>query len=170
MVVIAVEHFNIDARLRHASRDFSQLSGLLLVEPLHQHITLFNNQDARGFQRPPSSRSILEEKVRRAFPVHHPRTTAFDAHSRSGQRFTHFGQSPGTVLKSNRKIPHKRFLPLEFPAALHSFTSSIFSSEIASEPPRPFARVGADALVCPAERSSAVLSAVSPHPRLATDE
>jgi hypothetical protein len=88
---------------------------------LHQHISLFNNQDADGFQRPPSSRSILEEKVRRAFPIHHPRATAFDAHSGPGQRFAHFGQSPGTVLKSNRKIPHnvfsrwnsqQRFIPL----------------------------------------------------------
>ena len=35
MIVIAVKRFNIDTRQRHASRNFSQLPGLILIEPLH---------------------------------------------------------------------------------------------------------------------------------------
>src|SRR5690242_7558234 len=38
VIVVAVEYFDVDARLGHASRELAELSGLTLVQSLHDHI------------------------------------------------------------------------------------------------------------------------------------
>ena len=63
MLVIAVKHFNIDARLRRSSRDFSELTRCSLVQSLNEYVSLCQNADAGCLHGAASGGFILEEKV-----------------------------------------------------------------------------------------------------------
>ena len=64
MIVIAVKDFNIDARLGHPACDFAELTWFRLVQPLDEHVSLFQNTDACRFERAAGSAPVFEEKVR----------------------------------------------------------------------------------------------------------
>jgi hypothetical protein len=82
MVVVAIEHFYIDAFSGHPSRDLAELARLGLIQPLDQHFALGEHTDTGPFQRFASGQTVLEKEMRYAFTVRHPGTTAFDADAR----------------------------------------------------------------------------------------
>jgi len=48
-VVVAVKHFNIDARISHPSRELTELTRNFLFEPLHNNITNCEHFDPGAF-------------------------------------------------------------------------------------------------------------------------
>jgi hypothetical protein len=48
---VAINHFDIDAGICHHARNFSQLSRLILLEPLHQNLAIIEHGDPLCFER-----------------------------------------------------------------------------------------------------------------------
>jgi hypothetical protein len=53
-----------------------------------------------------SGAAVGEQKVGYAAPIHDPRASAFDAHTRPAQGFAHVGERAGSILEFNRQVFH----------------------------------------------------------------
>ena len=60
MVMVAVEDFDIDARLGHSVREQAELSGHVLLEALHEHLPFTEHADACRFERLASGGAVRE--------------------------------------------------------------------------------------------------------------
>src|SRR5258708_35182126 len=63
VVVVAVENFDVDAGLGHASREKAELTRDGLLQSLHDHVPFRDDADASRFQRLASRGSVLEEEM-----------------------------------------------------------------------------------------------------------
>src|SRR5215471_18608859 len=129
MVVVAVEHLDIHARLRHAAHNLAELSGLRLTQSLDQYFAFDKHADTGGFQRPAGSGAILEQKVRGAYAVYHPGATSFDAHSGAPECLPHFGEGSRTIVQKDGEVGHDRSI-LQWGGAFahtHHLVSCCFS-------------------------------------------
>lgn len=63
VVVVAVEDFDVDAGLGHPARELAELTGLGLVQPLHQGLPFGEHADAGRFERPARGGSVREQEV-----------------------------------------------------------------------------------------------------------
>jgi len=99
VIVVAVEYFDIDARLGHATCDLPKLTWFRLVQSLDKHIALFQNTDACRFECRASGCPILKKKVANTLTVDDERASTLDAHSGAAQGVAHFGECPGPVLQ-----------------------------------------------------------------------
>jgi hypothetical protein len=102
VIVIAVQHFDIDPSFRHPSRDLAELTRFRLLQSLHDYVPLFDNPDARSFKRTSSRSSILEEKVCHTSAIGNPCSSAFNANSGSARGISHFCQRTGPILQRDR--------------------------------------------------------------------
>jgi hypothetical protein len=102
VIVIAVQHFDVDPSFRHPSRDPAELTRFRLLQSLYDYVLFFDNPNARSFKRSSSRSSILEEKVCHTSAIGNPSSPAFNANSGSAQGISHFRQCTGTILQSDR--------------------------------------------------------------------
>ena len=104
--MVAVEDLDVDARRRHPATELAKLTRLLLVEPLDEHVSLFDHLDACRLERRASGGGVLDQEMGDAAAVDDERTAALDAHARSPQGVSHLGQCPGPVLEGDRQVFH----------------------------------------------------------------
>jgi hypothetical protein len=107
MIVIAIEHLDVDARLRHAPRQHAELTRDALFQPLNHDFALREYTNAGCLERPSCCGAVGEKKVCGATATHDPRTAAFDADARAAQRFTHLGERAWAVVEVNSEIDHR---------------------------------------------------------------
>ena len=110
MVVVAVEHLDVDAGFRHASRELTELSRNHLLEPLHHDFTFLQHRDPGGLERSTRRGAVGKKKMCDAGSTHDPRAPAFDAHTRAPQRFPHAGQLTGAILELDGEVFHDEVL------------------------------------------------------------
>ncbi len=106
MGVVAVERFDVDARLGHLPGELAELARFVLLQSLDEHVPLLQDSDAGPFQRLASGASILEEEVRDPAALDDPGATALDAHAGTPEGFAHLGQRSGSILERDRQIFH----------------------------------------------------------------
>lgn len=106
MLVIAVLHADVHTSLSHPARDLSELSRLVLTQSQHHDLALFDNANAGILERLSRRTSIREKKVRDADAVRHEHAAAFDTHSGTAKRLTHFGECTRTIVECNLEIDH----------------------------------------------------------------
>jgi hypothetical protein len=58
--MVAIEDFNIDARLGHPARELPKLTGFGLIQPLYKDLPFVEDADPSGFECFASSDSILK--------------------------------------------------------------------------------------------------------------
>src|SRR5262245_54061256 len=104
--VIAVDDFNVHARIRHKPSYLPQLTRLYLIQPLNEHLAIIQNFNPSVLECSPGSSAVLKQEVRDSLAVDQKRSASFDADTRFAQRLTHLGESARPVLQSNRQIPH----------------------------------------------------------------
>src|SRR6185436_19169532 len=63
VLMIAIDDFDIDSRFGHAARDLAQLSGFILVQSLHENLSLIQDTNAGRFECLAGSGSIDEEEM-----------------------------------------------------------------------------------------------------------
>ena len=99
MIVVAVGNLDVDACLGHPARDFSQLTGLPLIQTLDEHVAHCQYPDASRFERPASSLAIFKEKMRCSLTIDNPRAAALNAHSGAAEGIPHVGEGAGAVIE-----------------------------------------------------------------------
>ena len=107
MIVVAVNHFDVDASLGHTARDFSELTGLSLVQPLDQHFAHFQNADAGRVERLARGFAVVKQEVADALAADDEGAATLDADPGASQCFAHFGQRAGPIRKGDRQIGHR---------------------------------------------------------------
>jgi hypothetical protein len=108
MIVIAVESFDVHARIGHHSGELSQLARNGLLQPLNDDISNGDNTNAGVLECGAGSFTILEQEVSGPPPVHYPRTTTFDTHPRAAERFTQLGKCAGPILEIDLDVLQSR--------------------------------------------------------------
>src|SRR5262245_18827608 len=111
MLVVAVEHLDVDARIRHAARQLAELSRHRLLEPLDDDVTHREHLDAGRLQRGSRGFTILEEKVRGAAHADDPGAATLDADAGIAERLAHVGECARPVRKLDREILHASLPP-----------------------------------------------------------
>src|SRR5262245_6650825 len=106
MIVVAVEHFDVDARFSHPACEFAKLPRLALIQPLHYYLSHCQNLDSHGFQRVACSLAIGKKEVSYAMTIDHKSAAAFDANARATQRFTHLRERSRSILKCDCDVLH----------------------------------------------------------------
>lgn len=106
MVMVAVEDFDVDARVGHPSRELAELTGPVLVQSLDHDLTFFKNLDARGLERPARGGAVLEKEVGDTATVDDEGASSLDAHARTPQGIAHRGQGTWAIVERDRQILH----------------------------------------------------------------
>jgi hypothetical protein len=106
VVMIAVQHFDVNPGIGHSPCEYAELAWARLIESLDKHITHSGHPDASLFERRAGGSAIRKEKMGDAFAVDHPRAATFNAHSLPAQRSAHFSKRTRPVFKRNGQILH----------------------------------------------------------------
>lgn len=126
MVVIAILHLDVDARISQAARKFTELAWFTLIETHYKHRPSCEDAEAGILERSTCGRAICEQEVSEPLAIGEEHAATFDAHPSPAKRLTHRCQCAGMVVEFDREI---------LPRA-HSLISSICSTEMEREPPR----------------------------------
>jgi hypothetical protein len=108
MIVVAVEHLDVDAGFRHPSGELAQLTRNRLLESLNDDLTLSDHPDAGFLERHSRGRAIGEQEVSDTAPIDDPRPSTLDAHTFPSQRLAHLGKRTGPIVEFNREILDRR--------------------------------------------------------------
>jgi hypothetical protein len=111
VVMIAVQHFDVNPGIGHSPCEYAELAWARLIESLDKHITHSGHADASLFERRAGGNSIRKEKMGDALfgntrAVDHERAATFNAHSLAAQRGAHFSKRTRPVFKRNGQILH----------------------------------------------------------------
>ena len=106
MVMVAVHRLDVHARVGHAARNLAELTGLRLVQPLHQHVALGEDADPGCLERAARGGSVGKEEVAHTCALAYEDAATFDAHARAPERLTHVGQGAGPVIEHDGEIDH----------------------------------------------------------------
>jgi len=106
VIVVAVEDFDVDARVGHPPRELSELTGPALVQTLDDDLTFVKNLDARGLESPARGGAVLEEEVGDTETVDDEGASSLDAHARTPKGIAHGGQGTWAIVECNRQILH----------------------------------------------------------------
>ena len=107
--MIAVEYLNVHPGFTHATRQFTKLARLILIESLHQDITHRDNTNPRSLKCTPRSVAIVNEKMGHTAVIGDPGAAAFDADAGASERFPHLAECARTVFQFNRKVLQRLF-------------------------------------------------------------
>ena len=99
VVMVAIDHFDIDSRLCHTTRDLAKLTRFILVQSLHENLSLTKDTDPRRFECPAGSDSVDKEEVSDTVAVDDEGSPSLHAHACAAQRLAHLSQRAGAVLK-----------------------------------------------------------------------
>src|SRR5439155_19618119 len=104
VIVIAVENLDVDARVGHSSGELAELTGDVLLQPLHQHLALGKDLDAGGLERLARGRTVMEREFAGPVPPTTHRPTPSDPHPAPPQSPPLSPHPAGPIPKSDRKV------------------------------------------------------------------
>src|SRR5689334_3354823 len=104
--MVAVHHFDVYAGTGHAARDLPELTGLRLVQSLHQHFAHRAHRDSSRLKRPARGDSVSEQEMCHPTAVDDEGASALDAHAGASDRFAHFGERSRTIGQINGQVKH----------------------------------------------------------------
>src|SRR5687768_11344326 len=107
MVVVAVQHLDIDSRLGHPAGEQAELPGHVLLQTLNQDLPLREHLDPGRFESPAGGGAIGNQEMGDAPAVHDPGSSALDAHARTTQRLSHLRERAGPVFQDDRQVLHE---------------------------------------------------------------
>ena len=107
MVMVAVQHLDVDSRLGHPSGEQTELTGHLLLQSLNQHFPFGEHRDPGRFEGPSGGSAIGKQEVGDAPAVHHPGSPALDADPGAAQRLAHVRERAGPVFQEDRQVLHE---------------------------------------------------------------
>ena len=108
MIVVAVEHLDVDACFSHPSSELAQLTWNGLFESLDHHIALGDHPNTCVLERRARGVAVGKEEVRDPAPVDDPSPSAFDTHASTTQRLAHLTKRARPIVEFYRKIPDGR--------------------------------------------------------------
>jgi hypothetical protein len=79
MVVVAVQHFDVDAGIGHPTREQTELTRHVLLQSLNDDFPFREDLDVGGFKRLSGGSSVSEEEMSGALATDDPSSSAFDA-------------------------------------------------------------------------------------------
>jgi hypothetical protein len=129
VIVVAVEDLDIDAGVSHPAREQTELAGHVLLQSLNEHLSILENPDASFLERRAGGRSVHEKEVGYAAAVHHPSSSALDAHPGAAQSLSHLGESSRPVFQGDRQISHP-VTPRGIPAGSHRTSRSSLTESL----------------------------------------
>ena len=100
MIMVAVLDLYVDAGFSHLPCNFSELSGLCLIEPLHEYVPDRNHTDTRRLECRASCLSIRNQEVSYTFTFHHPHTAALHTYSCPAKASPISASAPGRSSNS----------------------------------------------------------------------
>ena len=106
VIVVAVLHLDVHARIGHGAAELAELAGLVLPEALQEHRSHRGDVHADAVEHSLSLRTVLEEEVRDAATLDDPRAAAFDAHAGRAERLAHACELAGLVGEDDLDVVH----------------------------------------------------------------
>ena len=106
MIVVAVHHLDVDSSLSHPPRNLTELARLILLQALHDHLSIGHDAYAGLLERFPRCDSVRKEEVRDTRPVVNENPSAFDADASASKGLAQPRQGAGPVFELNRQISH----------------------------------------------------------------
>jgi len=107
MVVVAVENLDVDPGIGHDATELAELAGLVLVEPLHEHLAASCNGHPGAFDGCLCSRAVVYEEVGDADVANEPHTASFNTDASRPQRFTHQRELAGLIGQVGLDVEHR---------------------------------------------------------------
>jgi hypothetical protein len=104
--MVGIKGLNIDTRLRHPSRQLSELPGLSLVESLNNHIPLSRDRNAGCVKGATGGRPVGDEQVSNALTLDDPGSSPLDTDASAAKGLSHIGQGARTVFQNDCKVFH----------------------------------------------------------------
>ena len=108
MIVVAVQHLDVDAGFGHPSCELTQLARNRLLESLHNHVALGDHPNAGLLEHCTRNGAVVKKEMSDSATVDDPSPTTFDAHARTTQRFSHVGKRARSIVEFNREILDSR--------------------------------------------------------------
>jgi hypothetical protein len=111
VVMVTVEHLDVDTGFGHASGQQAELSWHGLMQAHTNDVANLEHADPGKLKGAPGGCAVGKEKVRGCACTDHPGATSFDTDTGPAKRITHFGQGTGAVVEYHRYVLHARLTP-----------------------------------------------------------
>ena len=102
MIVVAVEHFDVDAGFGHPSGELAELARNRLLEPLNDNVTLGDHPNTGLLECRARSASVGKKEMRDPAPIDDPRSSTLDTDAGTTKCFPHFRERTRPIVELNR--------------------------------------------------------------------
>jgi hypothetical protein len=111
VVVVAIQHLDVDAGLGHLTGQLAELSGHGLAQAQADDIADLEHPNTGKLKSASGGFAVGKKKVRGTALTYQPGATAFDTDAGSTQGITHLGEGARAIVENHRNVLHARFTP-----------------------------------------------------------